>query len=108
MHGLLEQGRCFAINILKREQEDLSNRFAQRGPKDFSDLATRVAETGAPILVDALAYLDCTLVEIAAAGDHDMFIGKPLAGEAGEGDPLIFFGGRYGELAEVEVREDRK
>ena len=108
MHGLLEQGRCFAINILKREQEDLSNRFAQRGPKDFSDLATRVAETGAPILVDALAYLDCTLVEIAAAGDHDMFIGKPLAGEAGEGDPLIFFGGRYGELAEVEVREERK
>ncbi len=108
MHGLLEQGQCFAINILKREQEDLSNRFAQRGPKDFADLATKVAETGAPILVDALAYLDCTLVEIAAAGDHDMFIGKPLAGEAGEGDPLIFFGGRYGELAEVEVREDRK
>ena len=50
MHGLLQKAEGFAINILKREQEDLSVRFAQRGPKDFSDLATKVAQTGAPIL----------------------------------------------------------
>ena len=104
MHGLVQQGQCFAINILKREQEELSNRFAQRGPKDFSDLATKVAETGAPILADALAYVDCRLVEIAAAGDHDMFIGECLTGEVGEGAPLIFFAGRYGELTEASVQ----
>ena len=44
MHGLLQRGQCFAINILRREQEDLSNRFAQRGPKDFSDLDQFMAE----------------------------------------------------------------
>jgi flavin reductase (DIM6/NTAB) family NADH-FMN oxidoreductase RutF len=108
MHGLLQEGRCFAINILKREHEDLSIRFAQRGLKDFGDLQTKVAKTGAPILVDALAYLDCKLVEIVSAGDHDMFIGECLAGEAGEGAPLIFFGGRYAELVAADVREDRK
>jgi len=107
MHGLLQQGQCFAINILKREHEDLSNRFAQRGPKDFSDLATKTAESGAPILAEALAYVDCRLVEIAAAGDHDMFVGECLAGEGGEGAPLIFFGGRYGELTEASVRGSR-
>ena len=104
MHGLLQRGQCFAINILRREQEDLSNRFAQRGPKDFSDLETKTAESGAPILTAALAYVDCRLVEIAAAGDHDMFIGECLAGEAGDGPPLIFFGGRYGELSEASAK----
>lgn len=108
MHGLLQQGQCFAINILRHEQEELSNRFAQRGPKEFADLATKVAESGAPILLDALAYLDCRLVEIAAAGDHDMFIGECLGGEAGDGAPLIFFGGRYGELTEASVGENHK
>ena len=107
MHGLLQEGQCFAVNILKREHEELSNRFAQRGPKDFSDLEIKTAESGAPILVDALAYLDCRLVEIAAAGDHDMFIGECLAGEAGEGSPLIFFAGRYGELTEESMRTER-
>ena len=100
MHGLLQKAEGFAINILKQEQEDLSVRFAQRGPKDFADLATKVAQTGAPILTDALAYVDCKLVQIAAAGDHDMFIGQCLAGEGGDGAPLIFFGGRYAELAD--------
>ena len=46
MHGLLQKAEGFAINILKREQEALSVRFAQRGPKDFADLATKVAQTG--------------------------------------------------------------
>ena len=44
MHGLLQQGQCFAINILKREHEDLSNRFAQRGSKDFSGAAANYLE----------------------------------------------------------------
>ena len=100
MHGALQAGQCFVINILRREHEELSNRFAQPGPKDFSDLTTKKAETGAPILVDALAYLDCRLVEVAAAGDHDMFIGECMAGESGEGAPLIYYAGGYGELAE--------
>ena len=64
------------------------------------DLATKVAETGAPILADALAYVDCKLVDVAAAGDHDMFIGECLSGEVGDGAPLLFFGGQYAELAD--------
>ena len=108
MHGYLKEGRCFAINVLKREHQELSNRFAQRGPKDFSDLELKEGQTGAPIFADALAHVDCRLVEIVAAGDHDMFIGEPVAGEVGKGAPLLYYGGMYGELANAEVRQDRK
>ena len=98
MHGHLTQGQCYAINVLKHDQEELSRRFAKPGPKDFSDLNLTVAETGAPIFVDALAYVDCRVVEVARAGDHDMFIGEPVAGETYDGDPLIFYSGQYAQL----------
>ena len=108
MHGYLKEGRCFAINVLKPEHQALSNRFAQRGPKDFSDLKLKQGETGAPILAEALAYVDCRLVEITAVGDHDLFIGEPVSGAVGEGAPLLFYGGQYGEMLDAEVRQDRK
>ena len=98
MHGHLTEGQCYAINVLKHDQEELSRRFAKPGPKDFSDLKLTAAETGAPIFVDALAYVDCRVVEVARAGDHDMFIGEPVAGEAYDGEPLIFFSGQYAQL----------
>ena len=51
----LKKNRCFAVNILRLEQEGLSRRFAAPGPKDFSDLRTESAATASPILADCLA-----------------------------------------------------
>ena len=39
---------------------------------------------------------------------HDLFIGKPVAGAVGQGAPLLFYGGQYGEMQNPEVRGDRK
>ena len=95
MHECVMRGKCFALNMLRADQEEISRRFAISGPKDFSGLRLTAAETGAPIFVDAIAYVDCKLVEILPGGDHDMFVGEPIAGEVREGEPLIFFGGEY-------------
>ena len=95
MHKHLSKSKCFAVNMLTKEQEAISRRFASSGPKDLSDLALSVAETGAPILDDALAFIDCRLVQVVPGGDHDMFIGEPIAGNVGNGQPLIFYGGNY-------------
>ncbi len=98
-HAYLKQSKCFALNILSSDQESISTRFASAGPKDFSDLQTIVAETGAPILVDVLGYVDCRLVDVLPGGDHDLFIGEIVAGDAAEGQPLLFYRGRYAQLA---------
>lgn len=92
---------CFALNILAAEQEELSNRFAFAGPKDFSGLETRTAESGAPILKDALGWVDCRTADVLHGGDHDIFIGHILAGDFREGAPLLYFGGRYARLADA-------
>lgn len=94
-----EEGGCFALNILSADQREISDRFAFKGPKDFSDLETTTAETGAPILQDAIGWVDCKLKEILPGGDHDIFIGEIVAGGAPEaGVPLLYFSGKYANL----------
>src|SRR5262249_54204023 len=96
----LVKNRCFAVNILRIDQEDLSRRFATPGPKDFSDLNITTAATGSPILVDGLAFLDCRVPDVLPGGEHDIFVGEILAGEYHGGEPLLYFAGRYRRLAE--------
>jgi flavin reductase (DIM6/NTAB) family NADH-FMN oxidoreductase RutF len=56
-----------------------------------------IAETGAPILGGTLAYLDCRLYEVLSGGDHDIFIGEVVAGEAHDSQPLIFYNDERGQ-----------
>lgn len=100
MHASLMASRRFAINILRADQEALSRRFAMRGPKEVADLKWMHAVSGAPIIADALAYIDCRLAEILPGGDHDIFLGEILAGDAHDGSPLLYFCGKYRRLAE--------
>lgn len=94
--------RRFAVSILTTEQQDISNRFATPGPKDFSDLAIKTAETGAPILAGALAWADCRVVDVLPGGDHDIFIGEVVAGDVNVGNPLLYFAGKYRDVAPLE------
>jgi flavin reductase (DIM6/NTAB) family NADH-FMN oxidoreductase RutF len=100
-HAELLEHRCFVINILSSAQEEISQRFAKAGPKDFSGLSWRTAVTGAPILDGTLGYVDCRVVDVLRGGDHDIFVGEIVAGEAAdEGDPLLYFSGKYRRIAE--------
>jgi len=100
MHAALTGSRNFTLNILSETQENLSRRFAQRGPKEVNDVTWITAASGAPILADALAWVDCRLAEILPGGDHDIFIGEILAGDSRDGLPLLYFCGKYRRLAE--------
>jgi flavin reductase (DIM6/NTAB) family NADH-FMN oxidoreductase RutF len=91
---------CFAVNILRLEQEEISRRFATPGPKDFGDLDTITIGTTAPVLRDCLAFVDCRVVEILPGGDHEIFVGEIVAGEVHGGKPLLYHAGGYQRLAE--------
>jgi len=97
-HQYLKQAGAFAMNILAEDQQELSNRFATPGPKEFSDLDFVDGETGSPVLGGTLGYVDCRLREVLAGGDHDIFVGEIVdgedrVGEDGVGRPLLYFGG---------------
>jgi flavin reductase len=96
----IRKNRCFAVNILRLDQEDISRRFATPGPKDFTGLNLLAATTAAPILADCLAYVDCRVYAILPGGDHEIFVGEIVAGEFHGGDPLLYFAGGYRRLAD--------
>jgi flavin reductase len=96
----LTKNGCFAINILRVDQEEISRRFATPGPKDFAGLNITTAGTTAPILSDCLAFVDCRVVEILPGGDHEIFVGEIVAGEYHGGKPLLYFAGGYRHIAE--------
>lgn len=98
--GLIEKGRCFGVNILGADQAALSNKFASKKDefKRFEGVETFEAKTGAPLLRDALVNLDCRVIAIHEAGDHLLCVGEIELAQINEGDPLVFFRGRYGRF----------
>ena len=99
-HEHLSHSGFFSMNILSADQKHISDRFAFKGPRDFSDLETTVAATGAPILAGTLGWVDCRIKEVLAGGDHDIFLGEIVAGGCGSGQPLLYYGGGYGRMAD--------
>jgi flavin reductase (DIM6/NTAB) family NADH-FMN oxidoreductase RutF len=102
-HRMLEgEGAVFAVNILHQDQVDLSNRFAWiKDEERFAAGDWGTAATGAPVLEDALAWLDCTIYERLPAGTHTIYVGQvqasraPRAGEP----PLVYWNRGYRQLA---------
>jgi 3-hydroxy-9,10-secoandrosta-1,3,5(10)-triene-9,17-dione monooxygenase reductase component len=92
------QAGCYSLNILSADQEEISNRFAWLGPKDFSGLEYTSAVTGAPILAGVIGWVDCKIVDILRGGDHDIFIGEIQDGDCRDGHPLLYFAGGYARL----------
>lgn len=106
---LLEQeGAVFAVNILHQDQIELSNRFAWLKDEDrFAQGNWRTAATGAPILADALAWLDCTIDSRHVAGTHSIYIGHVQACDTprAEQPPLVYWNRGYRYLSLREVRQ---
>jgi len=107
----------YAVNILGEEEQALSDCFAGGPPlglpavasgapaaragdelrADFCGAEWRRGATGLPILVVATASLECTIVDVHPAGDHDLYIARVDAAAAvGERPmPLLYYSGRY-------------
>jgi len=88
----------FAINVLEEEQKDISSCFARSGHDRFEGVAWRPGETGAPVLPEVLATLECGVTQMVEAGDHIIVIGEAIHATWRDGQPLIYFNSSYQSL----------
>jgi flavin reductase (DIM6/NTAB) family NADH-FMN oxidoreductase RutF len=89
----------FCVNILEEGQEEVCRLFAAKGAERFRAMGWRGAESGSPVLHDALAWIDCAIEAEHDAGDHLIVVGRVLdLGAAREGSPLVFYRGGYGRF----------
>jgi flavin reductase (DIM6/NTAB) family NADH-FMN oxidoreductase RutF len=88
----------FGINILAAGQQPLSERFARKGLDRFEGVGWTLGAHEVPLLEDALAAIECEVERRIAVGDHDIFIGRMVAIQVREGEPLLHFAGAYRKI----------
>jgi len=89
----------YGVNVLSEEQQDLSNRFAQRGLDRFEGVAWEKGETGVPLLPGSLTHFECKIQNVVEAGDHAIFIAEVVNMTTADGKSLLYFDGGYRKVA---------
>jgi flavin reductase (DIM6/NTAB) family NADH-FMN oxidoreductase RutF len=101
-HRVLSEGGVFTVNILGAHQGEVSRIFAKKAEPQVGSLRGqrfRIGETGAPILEDCLAFLECRVVSVFDGGDHSIFLGRVVSeGVVEEMPPLLFYRGEHHKL----------
>jgi flavin reductase (DIM6/NTAB) family NADH-FMN oxidoreductase RutF len=87
-HALIKDTKAFALNVLGKGQQAMAFTFfkpAERKGETISGEPFRPGATGAPILTNTPAFVECTLESTVEMGDHSIFVGKVV--EAGLSKP---------------------
>src|SRR5215211_2211448 len=95
----LRAADLLGVNVLGSRQVDVCRQLATKGAEKFRDLRWSPSPGGAPLLDDALAWIECHIEAEHAAGDHIIVVCRvrqlahrpPCA-------PLLFFRGGYGSF----------
>jgi flavin reductase (DIM6/NTAB) family NADH-FMN oxidoreductase RutF len=103
LHKALQESRAFAVSMLAAHQEREARIFANHHrPRIEEFAAVEVAPgpySGAPLLCDALAWMECELTSIYKGGDHSIFIGQvQTLGQGTAQDALLYFEGCFCRL----------
>jgi flavin reductase (DIM6/NTAB) family NADH-FMN oxidoreductase RutF len=102
--AVLAAGR-WAVSVLDEESEKTARWLATRGrPLDGQLNAIRHhpgPQTGAPVLDDALAAIECRTAAVYDGGDHSILVGEVIGVSEPRpgGRPLLYYGGAYRRLA---------
>lgn len=90
----------FAVNVLAREQENISNQFARALANKWDQVKTSVGHAEVPLISGALAHFECEPYANYEGGDHVIFVVHVVrhTSHPDSPAPLIFFRGRYCDL----------
>ena len=92
IESLMQVNDTFVLNILEEgNYQDLMKHFLKRFPPGadrFAGIKTQTAQNQSPILVDALAYLECTVVSRMDCGDHWVVYSQVSEGRVSKPDKI--------------------
>lgn len=97
-HYAFQQSNSFVVNILREDQQYLSDRFASNLPDKFAAVKYHSGIDDLPVLEDVLANLECRLVNSHASGDHTIYVGEIERATINDGKPLVYWHGNYREV----------
>lgn len=103
-HDVVVKAEAFGVTILAVDQQEISERFANRQStmgERMDGLDTETLVTGAPLIKGGLAYLDCRVRQSIRAGMNTVFIAEVVAVRGDDHDaPLVYHDRTYHRLKE--------
>ena len=100
---MIKSGRVFSVNFLKKDQKAVAEHFVKPATvvgEKLKGVRYRAGTTGAPILEEALGFIECEVREIAnEKGDHAVIIGEVIEAGVQKDEPaltLLDTGWHYG------------
>jgi len=98
-HPALEESNVFVVNVLREDEAAISEHFASIKTDKFEVIDWQPGIDGVPVLTNALATLECRVKFSYHGGDHSIFVGDVEKVTVDDGEPLLYFRGRYGRFA---------
>lgn len=84
IEALIEGSNKFLLNILGENPSEMFRHFGRGFSVDedaFENLGVQVNDSGVQ-LADAIAHIECHVVAKMPAGDHQVYLGEAVAGDA--------------------------
>lgn len=82
-HTLIEASGAFGMHLIDETQIELVWRFGLQSGRDIdklADLSSHTAETGSPLLSEALAWFDCRVEACMDSGDRSIYLAAVVDG----------------------------
>jgi flavin reductase (DIM6/NTAB) family NADH-FMN oxidoreductase RutF len=104
-HDAVTEAGNWAVSVLDASGRRAAEWFAARGRPLVGQMDRvqhhRGTHTGAALLDESLAWLECRTTAVYDGGDHDIVLGEVLGVELGpaDGAPLVYYRGGYRELS---------
>lgn len=96
----IADARSCCINVLASSQGGLCKQLASKSGNRFEGVGWSPAESGAPVLHGVVGWLECVIVEVRLAGDHDLVLLEVLRHEVEQDrEPLLFHRSGYRAFA---------
>lgn len=99
MHDALTAASHFVLNVLGADQEALARRFAGLEANRFRGVSYRENPRGIAVLEGVVAHIDCDKQSAVPGGDHTVFFGLVVGGDATDRRPLLYYRGGYAGLS---------
>ena len=91
--------KAFGVSLLGNEQSQIASLFATKGREKIERTSFSVGgKLNVPLIRDSLAEIECLTSQVFVSGDHAIIVGLVEAARTRSGEPLLYFGGKFGSF----------
>jgi flavin reductase (DIM6/NTAB) family NADH-FMN oxidoreductase RutF len=99
-YASIVSSKAFGVSLLGSGQSQIASLFATKGRDKYERTSFSVGETlKVPLVEGSLAEIECLTSQVVVSGDHAIIVGLVEAARTRSGEPLLYFGGKFGCFA---------